>query len=92
MFSMSEFNGDISNWDVSNVTSMAKMFMNSKFGGDISNWDVSYVDNFYETFIQARNFKCNLNKWKIKKDLDPVKMLRMFDDSGLKYDTPYWYK
>jgi surface protein len=91
MFCMSEFNGDISKWDVSNVTNMAKMFMNSKFGGDISNWDVSNVDNFYETFIQARNFKCNLNKWKIKKDLDPVKMLHMFDDSGLKYDTPYWY-
>ena len=92
MFSMSEFNGDISKWNVSNVTNMAKMFMNSKFGGDISNWNVSKVDNFYEMFDQARNFKCNINKWKINKDIDPVKMLHMFDDSGLKYDTPYWYK
>jgi len=36
MFSYSEFNGDISQWNVSNVTSMSCMFLNSKFNGDIS--------------------------------------------------------
>jgi surface protein len=36
MFSTSEFNGDISNWDVSNVTNMEGIFYNSKFNGDIS--------------------------------------------------------
>ena len=33
-----EFNGDISNWDVSNVTEMKWIFSNSEFNGDISNW------------------------------------------------------
>jgi len=36
MFSDSEFNGDISQWDVSNVTNMSSMFRYSVFNGDIS--------------------------------------------------------
>ena len=36
MFFMSKFNGDISQWDVSNVTNMHEMFHTSKFNGDIS--------------------------------------------------------
>ena len=39
-----EFNGDISNWDVSNVKSMSYMFYDCiSFNQDISNWDVSKV-------------------------------------------------
>ena len=38
--------GDISRWDVSNVTNMHNMFSYAKsFNGDISNWDVSKVTN-----------------------------------------------
>ena len=37
------YNGDISKWDVSNVTKMTKMFSFSYFNGDISQWDVSNV-------------------------------------------------
>jgi len=36
MFEDSKFNGDISQWDVSNVTNMCGMFSNSVFNGDIS--------------------------------------------------------
>jgi len=36
MFHSSKFNGDISNWNVSNVTDMNYMFYKSKFNGDIS--------------------------------------------------------
>ena len=46
MFHNSKFtgeNGDISNWDVSNVKDMMYMFCDSKFNGDISNWNVSNV-------------------------------------------------
>jgi hypothetical protein len=46
----SEFNGDISRWDVSNVVTMEKMFYWSKFNGDISRWDVSNVENMYAMF------------------------------------------
>ena len=43
MFNLSEFNGDISGWDVSSVLNMNCMFTFSKFNGDISGWDVSSV-------------------------------------------------
>lgn len=40
-----KFNGDISQWDVSNVTNMQSMFEGSYFNGDISLWNVSNVTN-----------------------------------------------
>jgi surface protein len=43
LFKESDFNGDISKWDVSNVRDMSGMFEDSKFNGDISKWDVSNV-------------------------------------------------
>ena len=48
-----EFNGDISNWNVSNVEDMSYMFMGSKFtgeNGDISQWDVSNVKDMRYMF------------------------------------------
>ena len=45
MFFNSEFNGDISRWNVSKVENVSNMFYNSKFRGDISNWDVHGIDN-----------------------------------------------
>ena len=45
MFYRSKFNGDISGWNVSNVTDMSGMFYKSEFNGDISCWDVSSVTN-----------------------------------------------
>ena len=38
MFCDSEFNGDISQWDVSSVTEMGHMFYKSEFNGDITQW------------------------------------------------------
>ena len=47
LFYKSDFNGDISNWDVSNVTDMEGMFSGmynySKINRDMSSWDVSSV-------------------------------------------------
>ena len=45
MFGNSNFNGNISNWNVGNVTDMYGMFEYSKFNGNISYWDVSNVKN-----------------------------------------------
>ena len=39
-----KFNGDISKWDVSNVTDMQSMFEKSQFKGDISKWNLSNED------------------------------------------------
>ena len=44
MFSNSKFNGDISNWDVSNIAVMDTMFTDAtNFNQDIGDWDVSSV-------------------------------------------------
>ena len=40
MFAESDFNNDISKWNVSNVEDIGAMFYNSKFNQDISNWNI----------------------------------------------------
>jgi abortive infection bacteriophage resistance protein len=45
LFHSSQFNGNISHWDVSNVKNMIGVFYNSQFNGDISHWNFSNVEN-----------------------------------------------
>ena len=59
MFYMSDFNGNISKWDTSNVTNMADMFAYSTFNGNISKWDTSNEENS----INGRNcIMCYVNR------------------------------
>ena len=61
-----DFNGDISEWDVSAVTQMQYMFKgNSVFNGDISNWNVSAVTNMKYMFYGATSFNQNISKWDV---------------------------
>jgi len=49
-----DFNGDISLWDVSNVTDMSMMFFNnSTFDRDISLWDTKSVVSMRDMFGQS---------------------------------------
>jgi surface protein len=53
LFSYRDFNEPIGNWDVSNVTNMARMFKNfenSQFNQSLEFWDVSKVTNMSEMF------------------------------------------
>ena len=51
LFVFLDFNGDISQWDVSNVTNMNGMFYRCEaFDQDISSWDVSNVKNSSNIF------------------------------------------
>ena len=59
---LQKFNGDISNWDVSNVGNMGWMFYNSEFNGDISKWDVSNVKDMTRMF-QYSNFNLLGPSW-----------------------------
>ena len=63
---LATFAGDISKWDVSNVTNMEQMFQRCKdFNSDISNWDVSNVKNFSAMFWGASKFNQDLSKWNV---------------------------
>ena len=49
--------GDISNWDVSKVTSMRWMFEGAEsFNQSLNNWNVSKVTNMEAMFAYARSF------------------------------------
>jgi hypothetical protein len=58
MFAHSRFNGDISQWNVSNVKMMIEMFSFSRFMGDISGWnfskDVCVFDMFYGSLMELK--------------------------------------
>ena len=62
------FNGDISNWNVSNVTTMERMFENAtNFNQDIGNWDVGNVKNMSDMFYFATKFNQNIRNWNVGK-------------------------
>ena len=58
------FNGNISEWNVSNVTNMNSTFTNlHSFNGDISKWDVTNVIDMGWMFAASRRFKQDLSEW-----------------------------
>ena len=75
IYLLDHFNGDISNWDVSNVTDMTYMFRESRFDGDISKWDVSNVKNMNKMFQHA-HFTGDISNWDVSNVVD----LQNFDD------------
>ena len=80
------FNGNISEWNVSNVKYMAWMFYCSAFNGDISNWDVSNVKDMSNMFADS-SFNGDISDW----DISNVKgMGWMFDNSEFDQDISNW--
>ena len=78
----SNFNQDISNWDVSNVTTMYGMFESATaFNQDISSWDVSKVTDMEFMFRFATAFNQDLSSW----DVSNVTTCDSFSD-----DAPQW--
>jgi len=64
-FSETNFNFDLSTWDVSSVRQFYEMFYASQFDGDISNWNVSSAENMAYMFkytIQSRHFLMECSK------------------------------
>ena len=67
MFSgATNFNQNISGWDVSNVTDMGNMFGGARsFNQPIGNWNVSNVTNMGNMFGGATNFNQNISGWNV---------------------------
>ena len=78
-YNATEFNQDISSWDVSNVRNMGGMFANSSvydqsvgilrnsssFNQDIGSWDVSNVTNMGSMFLGAISFNKDISGWDV---------------------------
>ena len=67
LFYKSEFNGDISKWDVSNVIDMTGMFYKSNFNQPIGEWNVNNVESMSYMFSESK-FNKDIYNWKINKD------------------------
>ena len=56
--------GDISIWDVSQITNMSKLFQYMyTFNGDISSWNTSNVTNMSFMFAGASSFNGDISNW-----------------------------
>ena len=77
MFSSTHtFDDDLSDWDVSEMTSLRYMFDRAHaFNGDISDWDVSKVTDMTYMFSGASNFNGDLSDWDVSK---VTRMTQMF--------------
>ncbi|MGI9256439.1 MAG: BspA family leucine-rich repeat surface protein [Salinispira sp.] len=66
VFVNNSFNGDISNWDVSSVTNMVRMFASATaFNGDISLWDVRAVTAMTLMFTGVSVFNGDISGWDV---------------------------
>ena len=59
------FNGDLSAWNVQNVTDMDHMFQGTTFNGDLSAWNVENVTDMGRMFAEATSFNGDLSTWNV---------------------------
>jgi surface protein len=85
-FAATNFNGDISQWDVSNATTMRSMFSGnraterrSRFNQWLADWDVSGVTDMRFMFSGAKSFNQPIGNWDVT---SVTNMRRMFDRAG----------
>lgn len=86
LFSESDFNQPIGNWDVSQVQDMDNMFDGSSFDQPIGDWDVSNVTSMYAMFYDSP-FNQSLAEWNVSNVED---MRYMFENSGFNQDISDW--
>jgi len=68
MFGYSSFNGNVTGWDTSKVTSMNSMFNSaSAFNQDLNDWDTSNVLYMQNMFKDASAFNGNISSWNTSK-------------------------
>lgn len=66
-----EFNGNITDWDTSNVTNMKGMFRDTvTFNCDIGSWVVSSVENMSLMFRDTEAFDQDIGSWDVRNVTD----------------------
>jgi surface protein len=69
------FDGDISNWDVSQVLTMNYMFENTPLDQNLSAWNPSSAIEMRGMFLNASNFNSDIGNWDVSNVADMVSML-----------------
>ena len=64
-FYATQFNANISNWDVSSIINMHRLFTATKFNGDLATWDVSNVTDMSHMFLESINFNQDISNWNV---------------------------
>lgn len=84
-----DFNGDVSSWDTSSVTSMESLFQGvSSFNQDIKFWDTSNVVTMRNMFNGAAQFNADIGDWDVSQVTD---MHSMFSNtSAFNQDIGGW--
>ena len=79
-FNKAEFNGNLSRWQVGQVTDMRSMFNGAtSFDGDLSGWDVGQVTHMSYMFRDATSFNRQLGgSW----SASTASQVQMFNGSG----------
>jgi surface protein len=83
---LNDFNGDISQWNTSNVTNMCEMFCNSQFTGDISKWNTSNVEIMTDLFNGYKH-TIDISQWNVS---NVHSMYQMFANSDFNGDVSKW--
>lgn len=79
------FNGDLSAWDTSKVTTTNKMFYQAtSFNGAVNAWDVSQVTDMTSMFDMAFTFNQPVDSW----DVSKVKNMTFLFASTLAFNQP----
>lgn len=90
LFQETEFNGDISRWDVSRVKDMCCMFFkNYYFNGDLSKWNVGNVKDMSGMFFKSA-FNGDISQWDVRSVTDMSSMFQISAFSGENGDISGW--
>jgi surface protein len=75
--SASSFNGNLNNWNTSNIKDMSSMFNGaSSFNNDLNNWNTGSVTNMSYMFFLANAFNGNISTWNTSSVIDMTGMFR----------------
>ena len=67
-YAPSKFNGDLSKWQTSRVTSFYEMFRFAEnFNGDLSKWSTPELTTTQGMFSEATAFNSDISSWKMDK-------------------------
>ena len=81
IFAHSDFNGDVSQWNMSNATDVSGMFSDSPFNGDVSGWDVSKVV-YMSSMFGISPFNGDISQWNTSNVVDMSDMFALSSFSG----------